>query len=267
MARSNKHQKSDQSGFTLIELVIVILLMSIVSLAGVEVIRQSSEAYLKMSNRQVIGNAARLSVERLSRELRAALPGSVRTNTNCLEYIPIRVAGRYFTLPVETSGTTMQIVPVAAELQSETGSIAVYPVGASPYDTSTNVLSPTATIGAPGSGNVSEISWTGSHGFPFRSPTSRFYMVSDPVSYCVDGDNLLRYSNYGLNSAQPTIGDLPTSLPDRALLVTGVKGSVSPFQVADPGLSRNAMVEFNLSFSSDGEFIQISHEAQLRNVP
>ena len=256
-----------EKGFTLIELVIVIVLMSIVSLAGVEVIRQSSEAYLKMSNRQVIGNSARLSLERLSRELRAALPGSVRTNTNCIEYIPISVAGRYFTLPVETAGSSMQIVPVASELQSQTGPIAVYSVGASPYDASENILSPTASIGVPDGSNVSEVSWSGSHGFPFRSPTNRFYMVGNPVSYCVDGDNLFRYSNYGFDTSQPVIADLPTGLPDRALLVSGVQGSVSPFSVADPGLSRNAMVELNLSFSVDGEFIQVSHEAQLRNVP
>ena len=142
----------------MIELVIVIVLMSIISLAGVEVIRQSSEAQLTMSNRQAIGHSARLSVERLSREVRQALPGSVRTNSQCLEFIPIQVAGRYFSIPKDSAGTSMDVVAVAADLQSETGPIAVYSVGSSPYDSSSNVLSPSASIAAPDGSNVSQIS-------------------------------------------------------------------------------------------------------------
>ena len=254
-------------GFTLIELVIVIVLMSIVSLAGVEVIRQSSDSYLAMNNRQTIGNSARLSVERLSREIRAALPGSVRINSQCVEHIPILVAGRYFSLPVDSGDTEMQVVPVAAELQGITGPVAVYSVGANPYDVSNGILSPDATFGVPDVSNVSDLSWSGSHSFPFRSPTNRFYMVGQPVSFCVVGDNLFRYSAYGYEPSQPEVADLPAALPDRALLVQGVEGSVLPFQVADPGLTRNAMVEINLQFGIDGEFIAVTHEAQLRNVP
>jgi MSHA biogenesis protein MshO len=259
--------KARLQGFTVIELVIVIVLMSIVSLAGVEVIRQSTESYLALSNRQEISNAARLSVERLSRELRAALPGSARANSQCLEFIPIRVAGRYFTLPMGSPAESMQVVPAALDLQGISGRVAVYPVGANVYDLSTGVLSPAASFAAPDASNVSLLSWTGNHSFPYASPTERFYLVDDPVSYCVDGNYLFRYSGYGHLPVQPTIADLPGSLPDRALLVHGVAGSVVPFAVAAPGLSRNAMVEVNLQFSVAGEVLQVTHEAQLRNVP
>ncbi len=254
-------------GFTVIELVIVIVLMSIVSLAGVEVIRQSSEAYASMSNRQSLGNSARLAVERMSRELRGALPGSARTNSNCLEFIPITVAGRYFTVPVESAAASMQVVPVSADLQSVTGRIAVYPVGSNVYDLTTNLLSPVAGFGASDGNNVSPLSWTGNHSFPYRSPTSRFFLVAQPVSFCIDGDYLFRYSNYGYAATQPDLSGLPTALPDRALLVDKVSGTVLPFQVTDPGLTRNAMVEMNLSFTGAGESFLLSHEAQLRNVP
>lgn len=254
-------------GFTVVELVIVIVLMAIVSLAGIEVIRQSSEAYLDMSNRQNLGHSARLSVERMSRELRTALPGSVRANSSCVEFIPITVAGRYFSLPVDSAGTSMEVVPVSTDLQSQTGRVAVYPVGANVYDLSVDLLSPEASFSPPDGNNVSTLSWTGSHSFPFQSPTERFFMVTSPVSYCVDGDNLFRYSNYGYSAVQSGLSGLPTALPDRALLVDKVVSSGLPFQVTDPGLSRNAMVEINLMFSSAGESIQMTHEAQLRNVP
>lgn len=254
-------------GFTIIELVVVVVLMGIVSMAGVEIIRQSSEAYLVMSERQALGNAARLSVERLSRDLREALPGSVRVSGSCLEYVPILVAGRYFSVPVETPGTSMSVVPVTASLDASQGRVAVYPLGADVYDVSSGILSPVASLSAPDSDNVSALSWTGNHGFANRSPTNRFYMVDDPVSYCVDGTNLFRYSNYGVVLTQPLIADLPSGLPDRALLVSSVGASGAPFSVSAPGLSRNAMVEFNLQFAQAGEVLGVSHEVQLRNVP
>lgn len=255
------------TGFTLVELVIVIVLMSIVSLAGVEIIRQSSETYLKQTNRQGLSGAARLAVERLSREVRGALPGSVRVSGRCLEYLPIKVAGTYFSIPTETPGTSMTVAAVSSDLAAQTGRVAIYSVGANPYDDTNHVLSPTATIGAPDTDNVSILDWTGSHGFAFESPTRRFYMVGTPISYCVDGDYLFRYLNYTMSATQPQVADLPGTLPDRALLANEVVGSLTPFAVSDPGLSRNAIVMLALDFSTDGETIQVTHEAQLRNVP
>ncbi|MFT7243042.1 MAG: MSHA biogenesis protein MshO [Candidatus Azotimanducaceae bacterium] len=254
-------------GFTLIELVVVIVLMSLISLAGVEVIRQSSQSYLKMSDRQALGNAARFVIERMSREFRLALPGSVRVSGACIEYMPIKVAGTYFSAPIESGSTVMTVVRVSADLETETGRIAIYPVGADVYDLSTAILSPDASIGAPDVDNVSTITWSGSHTFSFHSPTRRFYMVDSPVSYCVDGEHLFRYTNYGIAAVQPVVVDLPAALPDRALLVNQVTGALTPFSAAEPGLTRNAIVMLSLAFSAAGESIEVTHEAHLRNVP
>lgn len=256
-----------QKGFTLVELVIVIVLMSIVSLAGVEIIRQSSEIYLKQTNRQGLSGAARLAVERLSREVRGALPGSVRVSDRCMEYLPIKVAGTYFSIPRATPSSSMTVAAVSPDLAAETGRIAIYSVGANPYDETSNILSPSATMGVPDGDNISTINWAGAHGFAFDSPTRRFYMVGKPISYCVDGDYLFRYENYTMTAAQPLLADLPSALPDRALLVDKVASSMTPFTVADPGLSRNAIVMLALDFATDAEMIQVTHEAQLRNVP
>jgi MSHA biogenesis protein MshO len=254
-------------GFTLVELVIVIVLMSIVSLAGVEIIRQSSKIYLKQNNRKGLSGSARLAVERLSREFRNALPGSVRVSGDCLEYLPIRVAGTYFSVPIGTPQTSMTVAAVSTDLAGESGRVAIYSVGANPYDETSDILSPVATIGAPDGDSISTISWSGLHDFAFESPTRRFYLVGDPISYCLDGEYLFRYSNYTMTTAQPVVADLPASLPNRALLVNKVSGSALPFTVADPGLSRNAIVMLAFDFSTGGETIQVTHEVQLRNVP
>ena len=260
-------QKARQRGFTLIELVVVIVLMSIISLAGIESIRFTAEAYGKMSGRQTLGNSARVAIDRMSREIRQALPTSARVSGDCIEFIPINAAGRYLDLPVEASSNTFKAVPLNPGQSSTTGAVAVYPVVSNVYDSSSKLLSASASVGAPDIDNEVTVTMSRPHQFPYHSPNQRFFLVGSPVSYCIDGDNLFRYKNYGVNVTQPGTADLPGGLPDRALLVNQVGNSVTPFTVVGSSLQRNAMVRIDLSFDADGEAVKIVHEAQLRNVP
>ncbi|MBV1879275.1 MAG: prepilin-type N-terminal cleavage/methylation domain-containing protein [Pseudomonadales bacterium] len=254
-------------GFSLIELVVVIVLMSILSLAGVEIIGYTADAYASMLGRQTLGNSARIAVDKMSREIRQGLPASARVVSSCVEYIPIAAAGSYLDLPVEASAISFQAVPMNNGQGAVTGRVAVYPISNSLYDLSNNVLSGAATLSTPDTDNQITVTLASSFQFANHSPGQRFFIVQDPVSFCIDGDNLFRYQNYGLSNSQPDIIDLPTSLPDRALLVNKVGTSGNPFEVLDASLQRNALVAIDLTFLEDGETVRILHEVQLRNVP
>ena len=155
-------------GFTFVELVTVIVLMSIISLAGVEIIRYTAEAYSKMLGRQTLGNTARIAIDRISRELRGALPGSTRTANNCIEFMPIN----YLDLPVESSASSFQAMPLNPGQGDENGRIAVYPVGNGVYDPTSNILSAAATVSLPDGNNEIMVSMSSSHRFPFFSAGS-----------------------------------------------------------------------------------------------
>ncbi|MFT7685423.1 MAG: MSHA biogenesis protein MshO [Candidatus Azotimanducaceae bacterium] len=254
------------SGFTLIELVMVIVLMSIISLTSIEIINFTVTAYDKSLGRQTLGNSARIATDRISRELRSALPNSARVSGSCLEFIPINAAGSYVDLPVGISSASFQAVPFNAGQESASGRIAVYPMDASTYDLSSNIVSAAATLGSPDVNNEIQVSLVASHQFPNHSPSARFFLIADPVSFCLDGENLFRYEGYGFNSVQPTVSTLPSALPDRAVLVQNIGASITPFAVMAQSLQRNAIVAIGLIFSHDGESVQISHEVQLRNV-
>jgi MSHA biogenesis protein MshO len=129
------------------------------------------------------------------------------------------------------------------------------------------MLSPAATLGAPNANNEIVVTMASAYQFSNESIQSRYYLVADPVSFCIDGDNLFRYKDYGLLAAQPDIADLPVSLPARALLANGLATSVSPFDVSGDSLTRNSIVRMNLTFSVSGESASVEHEVQLRNVP
>ena len=86
-------------GFTLIELITVIVLLGILSVGISSFLNFGTQIFVDATNRDEIISTARFSVERLNRELRKALPNSVRATDNgnsidpitrqCIEYTPI----------------------------------------------------------------------------------------------------------------------------------------------------------------------------------
>ncbi|MFT4631095.1 MAG: MSHA biogenesis protein MshO [Candidatus Pseudothioglobus sp.] len=258
------------NGFTLVELVVVIVLMSLVSLAGVEMIRYSTDGFLAMSNRQALGSASRIAVERISRELRSALPNSIRVNVagNCLEFIPIRAAGTYLNLPVEAAAISFRSAAMNPGQETESGRVVVYPLSPNNvYNAAGGVMSDLATLSAADASNIVTVTMASSFQFANHSPLERFFLVDAPVSYCLDGELLFRYKNYGLQATQNSVAGLPTALPSRALLVDGVDISPAPFQYETATLVRNAIVTVDLQFIEAGETQRLVSEVQLRNVP
>jgi len=104
------------------------------------------------------------------------------------------------------------------------------------------------------------------HRFPVESPSNRFFLVSDPVSFCVVGERLWRYQGYGFLTTQPGVGGLPSGLPNRALLAERVTTAI-PFTVAPATLVRNAVVEIDMDFARGDDEVSLQHLVQVRNVP
>jgi prepilin-type N-terminal cleavage/methylation domain-containing protein len=78
MTTARKHLRS-QRGFTLVEAIIVMVLTGV--LAGVMVlfIRQPVQNYVDAAGRAGLTDTADLALRRMARELRSALPNSIRT--------------------------------------------------------------------------------------------------------------------------------------------------------------------------------------------
>ena len=89
MAGGHSRRAARVGGFTLIELVVVITVMGILSIGAVSFITDASDGYANTVRRTELGSTMRLAAERVTRELRNALPNSVRVSGNCLEFIPV----------------------------------------------------------------------------------------------------------------------------------------------------------------------------------
>ncbi|MBL0689544.1 MAG: prepilin-type N-terminal cleavage/methylation domain-containing protein, partial [Pseudoalteromonas sp.] len=104
-------------GFTLLELIIVIIILGVMSVGIAGFITLSTQTYLNVSERDELLANARFVTERLNREIRNAVPNSIRINSNstteCLEFIPIKASTTYMDIPVipELASKNISIIP------------------------------------------------------------------------------------------------------------------------------------------------------------
>jgi MSHA biogenesis protein MshO len=259
-------QRKAAAGFTLVELITVIVILGILALGTVSFISDSSRGFASTVARTELAGDARFLVERLSRELRNALPGSLRVSGGCLEFLPIVAASRYVTLPVATAAASFRSVPVEPLPLPAGVRVAVYPDAAGYALANPGPVSPPVSVSAADAANEVTVAFAAPHAFATPSPTERYYLVSDPVSYCVDAGALYRYSGYGFMATQPDAATLPASLPGRSLVAETV-AATTPFAVTGATLTRNAVVALDLALTRAGDTVGVEHLVQVRNVP
>ncbi|WP_415882846.1 type II secretion system protein J [Neptuniibacter sp. QD29_5] len=291
-----------QSGFTLVELIVVITLLGIISLVTVGFITSTMQGYADLTRRDQLSSAARVAVERMAREIRNALPNSIRVGDsgNCLEFIPALAASRYISVPLTAVSASSAFSSVPFATSPDLGRVAVYPIdtntvdepgrpaGQNPiYDLdSWSIISPMISASSAlesGSGTV-DVLLNSTHRFPADSPSKRYFIVDEPVSFCVVGSDLYRFqgvsgSAYTYAITQPTGATLFANLaePQEALLASDVVSPVDndAFTYSEATLLRNGIVLFDLfvedqvltSRDTTQESIRVQFEVQVRNVP
>lgn len=254
--------RSQNNGFTLVELVMVIVISSIISVISVQFIVTAMQGVADTASRQQTAFTASLVAERISREVRQALPNSVRLfstgglTNNCVEFIPVIQASQYLAPLAGVSLGSWEVLSPG----NVAGYVAVYPV-------SVGVIYPSGNAVTTGSltftsGNVVTVAM-GGHTFPTDSPQRRFFVISQPVSICGDASGYVyRYSDYGFDaSAGSSIAS-----GTRETFVNGL--SSLRFSYAPATLTRNSVVTFSATFRNvSDEPLTINQQVQVKNVP
>jgi MSHA biogenesis protein MshO len=278
-----------QRGFTLVEMIVVIVIMAIVAAAVAVFIRLPVQGYVDTVARAELVDEADTAVRRMSRDLRLALPNSIRVSNDgkYLELLLTKTGGRYldeedgvadapgvhildFNDSAKTRFTVVGAMPTdAAQMPGAGDYLVVYNLGEGQDPAN-------AYCAGDSCGNRTKITAVSGHEITFaqnvfaaqtpssfRSPSHRFQIVTTPVTYAWENGAINRYSGYTIASVQPA----PSALSAPALLaanVTDCNFSYTPANV------RNALVGITLSMQKIGAntgTVTLFHQVHVDNTP
>ncbi len=251
-------------GFTLVELVVVIALLGVTFVTLTIFFTSTVRGYIDTANRQDSVALARTALDRMGRDLREAMPISVRISNNCLQFLPVAASTVYVSLPANAAAISVMdfTVPAGSGYYA-----AVYPVSSSELYGLT-AMQPISAIGSA-SGNLRTLALSSS-GFPSprASAGERLYIVSNPVSYCFEASGQLNRYTSAVASTQATPG---AGLSNPAMLADKLIAASSSFQYSSGTWQNNALVTITFTIqqpnsSSSTETLKFDHEVWLRDV-
>ncbi len=281
------------SGFTLVELVVAITVTAIAVSFAAYFVAQPVRGYADQMRRAELVDLAESSLRRLARDVRRALPNSVRTTTVAgsfaLELLGTVDGVRYRAGP-PPGDTTKQLDFAAADAEfnsvgeftriakpfsSNTAYLSIYNVGvpgADAYELA-NVITPPGTqidIDADAIAGEDHVRIAPAFQFTYGSPGQRLYLVEGPVSWLCDpvAGTLTRYTGYAITVNH---GDRDTAAELLGAGATAVRIAerVNACAVSyTPGTAqRSALLSARLGVADAGESVTLLHQVHVDNVP
>jgi MSHA biogenesis protein MshO len=275
-----------QRGFTLIEMVLVIVVGGIVAAMTVSILTLPINAYVDSARRATLTDVAESALRRMQRDIRRALPNSIRITSDgqSLELLHIVDGGRYRSkLAVDASGALISgggnildftfndtSFAVLGTLQNfdniSLGSdrIVIYPLDAPSASYAYTVANSTITDVASTADNLEFAALQ----FPLASPQQRFFVIDTPVTYRCDTSAgipenrvLIRYQDYNIQEVQP---EPPSS--GEAIQANYI--SNCQFSYSSGSSSRAGLVTVELTLTDDaGESVRLIHQVHVDNQP
>lgn len=268
-----------QRGFTLVELVMVIVLTGALFATAAIFIVGPTRAYADLARRAERVDAADLALRRMARDIRGAVPNSVRVHPSglAIEMLAADSGGRYRAAPDAS-------LPAADPLDFDRADdsfdlLGGFPGIALPFAAAGhrlivfNLGTPGSDVYEAGSGNITPEGMgfaidAGNHvslDAPFRfdrpSPEQRIYLSSGVIRYTCDpaGGRLTRQAGLA-----PTPG-LPYAAGAGDLVVSGVSGCQFDYSLGSA--SRSALVTLRITIGQDDEPVRLLRQVHVENLP
>lgn len=272
-----------ERGFTLIELVIAMLIMGVVSVFSIKFITNSAGIYQQGKDREQLMSDVRFGIERLNREVRNAVPGSLRIEDiagnkkdtdACVRFWPIDTARRYKDIEPGTPSTKDNvIIPARPDELDESGHrtdkleyypsswLIISPIGldSSTQQCSKDAADPACAVKVSDEPQVDDKDLVFSVDKISSSITKRVFFAKNQVRYCITPKKTLTRAEVAINDNFPSGGVL---MAEHISQGDFSKGS-NEGEEAD----LYSQLTFNLTASKNNEHISFSHKIRLYNAP
>ena len=283
-----KNTRASHSGFTIIELVVVIVVLGIVSVGMSGVIRQAMDSVITLTERENLVAQGSFLSERFNRELSLAIPNSARISgdalTQCIEFVPTLFSSTYLTLPISgSSDDTADLIELSdvngrAFTPTTSDFAIVYPTSAQQVYTLSEEHRQ-AVVSCSDDGSDSDCSTLDdsdkvvqlevSSGFAQTSPSRRIYIARNAISYCMRNNEVYRHED-SINESQTVYtsgGDLMAQDVLNQLTPNPATGPQSPFKSVAAAQNRNAAIQSLFIFGRENERVTFMQEVLITNAP
>ncbi len=282
-------------GFTLVEAVLVIVLVGILSATVAVFIRMPVQGYADTVARAEVSNEADIALRRMARELRLALPNSIRVNGDgsAIEFLLSKTGGRYLAAEDGVSGfndldfldptdTAVTVVGALGQQVDVGDYFVVYNLGSgfAPSDawqfssSNRNIARITTAVAA---GTESATLRLADNPFatqnpPMPSPGQRFQIVSGPVTFAcaraADGNlTLTRWWNYPIAASQAAVA--PAS-GQQATMARRLGACAGLFFYSSADTQHSALVNISLGLQPKNATqtpVRLVHQVHVDNTP
>jgi len=282
-------------GFTLVELVMVIMITGIVAATIMIFFKSAIDSYFDTRRRADLTDMADTALRRMAKDIRSAVPNSIRTPIDqCFELLPTSTGGRYRAAPdtvwdaanpaspsayIDTSTPTSNFDVLSTFSTPPTNGDWVVIDNQNTNDAYDGTNRAALTVGASPDASVgtTRISFATAKQFPVGYDGGRFVVVPDnggnpAVVYVCDGAGVDAQGN-GMGTLYrvplafaPTFTACPATAGG-AIVATDVKSCTFVYDPNQGATQQSGFVWMRLELSRAGEIVALAHGVHVDNVP
>lgn len=279
-------------GFTLVELTVVMVIVGIIGVSLAMFFKPAIDSYFDTVRRASLADIADTALRRMSRDIRSAVPNSIRwANSSCLELLPTSTGGRYRMSPDTVNGNSaaldtsqsvssfdvlsyMSIAPAAGDwvVVNNQSTNDVY-AGVNRAAIS-SVTTPATTAG------LTRITLSSPTYFPTGYQGGRFVVVPNNnnkpavVYVCSGADGSVDAGGNGKGTlyrvTQAFSATYPASCPSTLgapVVASNVKTCRMVYNASQDGSQQSALVWMQLEIAQANETVAIAYGVHVDNVP
>ncbi len=284
-----------QQGFSLVELIVVVILIGLLAVGGGLLILQPIEAYDAQVRRQQLVDQGEMALRQIARDVRRALPNSIRVTavgtgwavemvntidgaryrdevggdfTSVDDTLDFGAADDNFNLLGNFNDLGMGLLTGGERLVIyNTSAVAIYGDAAANNNpgivTTAGTAITLAPTAPPSDDPEQRINLAPPFEFAQQSPGQRVFVVDGPTSYICNPatGRITRYTGYAFSVAQPTppVGGTSDDVVSR---LSGCNMSY------DPGTAqRGGILTVEINIDDSGEAVNLLHQIHVVNVP